>query len=329
MAQQQASTLFFIPELMEQILLHLDMRTLLTSARVCSSWNTVIRDSPKIQTALFFRPMPETETQNHPRTTNPLITQIMWPQFFSTYFNTDPPRKIQWGAPVSALAPLKDRLITDTIKPYLRAEASWRKMLLKQPPTSRICFIENEALQGTIHFYAAWDLGRSMRLDDLERSIEGGRLIPSRDPLYLYADAEKLADKMDSWYREEKKTALEDLFPACDLIVHSESNKLFSFPSRPDNADWHLTYISGTELDNWIESTRAPIRRCSGIEPVWTPSMRKRHKKQARLKKKQEKEEAKERRKHTCPNCGYYNLYFGLDLELDFDISGSDSGSSC
>ncbi|KAJ5995143.1 hypothetical protein N7481_002120 [Penicillium waksmanii] len=44
------------PELLEIILLHLDIRTLLVSAqRVCQTWKVLIQTSPAIQQALFFR----------------------------------------------------------------------------------------------------------------------------------------------------------------------------------------------------------------------------------------------------------------------------------
>lgn len=49
-------TVVSTPELLETILLHLDMTTLLVSAqRVSRQWMSVIRASPKIQQALFFR----------------------------------------------------------------------------------------------------------------------------------------------------------------------------------------------------------------------------------------------------------------------------------
>ncbi|KAK3936401.1 hypothetical protein QBC46DRAFT_345621 [Diplogelasinospora grovesii] len=52
------SAVLFIPELLEAILLHIDMVTLLVSAsRVSRHWRDVISKSSKLQEALFFKPV--------------------------------------------------------------------------------------------------------------------------------------------------------------------------------------------------------------------------------------------------------------------------------
>ncbi|PYH79564.1 hypothetical protein BO82DRAFT_404201 [Aspergillus uvarum CBS 121591] len=95
---------FRIPEILEIILLGLDTKTLLLSTRVCRTWNALIRSSPGIQKALFFRPA-------DPR----LFSRLVGAAYFSAF-------------PLIASEEID--------KAYLRPEASWRRMLLQQPPTS-------------------------------------------------------------------------------------------------------------------------------------------------------------------------------------------------
>ncbi|KAF3939094.1 hypothetical protein ABW19_dt0210186 [Dactylella cylindrospora] len=62
---------FAIPELLEQILLDLPMRTLLLSQRVNTTFHTVIKTSSKIQEALFFKALPNSHGEpdfNHTST---------------------------------------------------------------------------------------------------------------------------------------------------------------------------------------------------------------------------------------------------------------------
>ncbi|RAH66676.1 F-box protein [Aspergillus aculeatinus CBS 121060] len=49
-----ASRIFFIPEILEMILLDLEIYTILMLTRVCSTWNNLIQTSSKIRRALLF-----------------------------------------------------------------------------------------------------------------------------------------------------------------------------------------------------------------------------------------------------------------------------------
>ena len=59
-AQAKQHKIFSIPEMLEAILLHTDMCTLLTSAqRVCHYWHDLIKESPSLQAFC-----PTRQTQN-------------------------------------------------------------------------------------------------------------------------------------------------------------------------------------------------------------------------------------------------------------------------
>jgi hypothetical protein len=78
------SPIFTTPELVEQILLNLDMRTLLVSAqRVSKTWHDLIASSRPLQRALYFEPIAAATFKEltTTRTRNPLLEEI-FPPFF-------------------------------------------------------------------------------------------------------------------------------------------------------------------------------------------------------------------------------------------------------
>ncbi|PWY67516.1 hypothetical protein BO70DRAFT_260192, partial [Aspergillus heteromorphus CBS 117.55] len=112
-----------IPELLELILVRLDMRTLLLSQGVCRTWQTIITRCPHLQRALYFQPCrsspPGTTSQDRPL--NPLFQSIISPYIIS---ETGPKR------PNPA-----------TIAAISEPTASWRRMLIRQPPTSLLTVV--------------------------------------------------------------------------------------------------------------------------------------------------------------------------------------------
>ncbi|KAK4166861.1 hypothetical protein QBC43DRAFT_312553 [Cladorrhinum sp. PSN259] len=148
--------LFSAVELLEQILLELDMATLLTVAqRVHSHWRKVINTSSAIQQHLFFRPISVPTSSCPSPVQNPLLESHFWP-FFRTW--APKPRTAIWQH--------RDRILPLSFRPtgelsaeilwralpnfsdmsnskrrqvaLTRADASWRRMLVSQPPPRRI-----------------------------------------------------------------------------------------------------------------------------------------------------------------------------------------------
>ncbi|OLN83732.1 hypothetical protein CCHL11_08698 [Colletotrichum chlorophyti] len=177
--QGASETALGIPELLESVLLHVDMTTLLvTASRVNKTWKTVIDKSPAIQQALFFRPVanePSASRRNEGtslwlpseraaaadfpgprRMLNPLLAEKFEQCFFDlgpTYschrrancfyelpWTAQPVRTVQefWGGWSQARPP---RLEADAAlaeaesrRRFTRRGASWRRMLVSQPP---------------------------------------------------------------------------------------------------------------------------------------------------------------------------------------------------
>lgn len=111
------------PEILESILLQVDPYSLLTAAQqTCRTWGGIIHESPSLQKALFFTP------DEHPKKVqNPLLVQ-RFPSFFG---------KTKWS-----LLPSLDMIKKPgKLGAYVRPEASWRRMLVQQPPISVVGMI--------------------------------------------------------------------------------------------------------------------------------------------------------------------------------------------
>lgn len=114
------------PELLEIVLGALDHQTLLTSAtRVCRYWNDLIRDSPDLQRTLFVLPE-RSPTCSQPRA-NPLLLphikrlSLTQPDGFDIYSLVEANGNTR-----------------DTRNAFLRTEATWRRMLVQQPPATKL-----------------------------------------------------------------------------------------------------------------------------------------------------------------------------------------------
>lgn len=121
----QADIVLSIPELFEAILLHVDSHTLLTSAqRVCRRWHNIISTTPSIQKTLYFRP--EMASPSREKRINPLLQAHFLPWFGSSDHVCD--RDLFMSLPLY----LAGSNTGDN--PFLRPKASWRRMLISQPP---------------------------------------------------------------------------------------------------------------------------------------------------------------------------------------------------
>ena len=117
------------PETLELVLLQLDLHTLLLAQRTCRFWHSLIRQSPSIQKALFYLPDQPTRPIY-----NPLLTHA-FPSFFPN------PKTGQVDAQFTFMT--FDMLQhPEKIDAYNREEASWRRMLVKQPPPANFAFCE-------------------------------------------------------------------------------------------------------------------------------------------------------------------------------------------
>lgn len=108
-------------ELLELILLEInDIRSILTAViRVCRLWNHIVRDSPRMQQVLFFRP--DTSLINDENS----WAQIRMNPLLLCYFDGVLTRPTN-GKVQSVALPIQDD--SQAVK------ASWHRMLMQQPP---------------------------------------------------------------------------------------------------------------------------------------------------------------------------------------------------
>ncbi|KAF2652080.1 hypothetical protein K491DRAFT_719266 [Lophiostoma macrostomum CBS 122681] len=120
---------FDMAELLELILIQLRPRDLLLNAqRVSKHWKDMITTSPTLQRILFFRPgsFPDASEWR----LNPFLSTPFWP-WFVIYEHCDdlPDRKniesLGWTT-------------RKGLRAFLRPNASWRRMLVVQPPPRRL-----------------------------------------------------------------------------------------------------------------------------------------------------------------------------------------------
>jgi hypothetical protein len=131
LVKQPASTrALLLPEIVTLIMHQMDMRTLLITQRVCRAWKNVIQSSHSLQKALFLLPDHTSKDPTKPRLYNPLLAES-FPSFFPPTLDNDSIEQLT----LTTLPFIKTR---ETLKTYLRPEASWRRMLTTQPPVHTI-----------------------------------------------------------------------------------------------------------------------------------------------------------------------------------------------
>ncbi|KAI1146962.1 hypothetical protein F4825DRAFT_173165 [Nemania diffusa] len=157
----------FIPELLELILLHLDLDTLLVSAfRVNKTWNAMINMSIPLQQALYFQPVPT--PQQSGAAYQPIVNPLLKKRFGTCFFDTDKLRRFircansfytmpcagtLWDdgweptplhlkdPQVADMKPEKIHHVEAACRKLTRKEASWRKMFISQPPPPSLGFL--------------------------------------------------------------------------------------------------------------------------------------------------------------------------------------------
>ena len=139
-----AATVLSTPELLEAILRQLPIHDLLVTAQVINhNFHAAIRSSCALQEALFFRPKSRTRTDSY--ATNPLL-QKKFPPFFDScsdnngldFAGEKDFEKLEWNS-----SPRKRQA-------YARKEASWRRMLVAQPPRTALAIMDTSDGMGGV-----------------------------------------------------------------------------------------------------------------------------------------------------------------------------------
>jgi hypothetical protein len=157
----------FTPELLEIIFTHLAMRDLLSSQHTCYLWNSVIQTSRPLRRQKYLLPILPSEGNVFSRT-NPLYLQRFVQQAALHALRQINPQVHFLGI---------DAFVLQKVHAFKEEEASWRNMLLFQPP------IKNAILRPlSAHFEDAWFEIRNedgLKMGDVvtffERSVREGK----------------------------------------------------------------------------------------------------------------------------------------------------------
>ncbi|EAT80970.1 hypothetical protein HBH56_164270 [Parastagonospora nodorum] len=135
---EACNTFFNITELVEIFLNQCSTSALLNCSMVCRTWKEAIKRSALLQQHLFLEPVKEKEGVE--RVLNPMLAYFA-PVLVAgpttehvpsraSFARTEDLTSLPWARNTSMHAP--------TRRAFARREASWRKMLVSQPPISRI-----------------------------------------------------------------------------------------------------------------------------------------------------------------------------------------------
>jgi len=128
---------FSIPEILEAILLNIGPQHLLINAqRVNRAWHSTINCSPHLQRLLFFEACPTNE-RREPEF-NALLSAA-FPPFFK--HNTDVEADAKWTQ--ESLSKIDWNSSFQKRDAYSREEASWRRMLVVQPPVKELKILKS------------------------------------------------------------------------------------------------------------------------------------------------------------------------------------------
>jgi len=157
------------PELLEAILLHLPLRSIVLAQRVCVFFRSTISASPLLQQALFLMPTLST-SPSKPRP-NPLLRHSPDARFLDHRCWNGVRGNADWPCD------------SDRLNPYhviMGGDTSWKNMLIVQPPTKTICltsgkcFTNEEGVRlgdlGVYLMFYEWNMF-------VVRSAGGGKLL--------------------------------------------------------------------------------------------------------------------------------------------------------
>lgn len=153
MSSSATHQVLFTIELLENVLLHLPFQSLIAAHHVCHLWNATIRHSTVLQRALFLTPAPCRRAKSQsasspgdeavkccdakkvPRSIKPKLNKVLAKKFKLGILN-DPEEGYDGG--YMPMVSYGGDAILRGDRAHDPKEASWRNMLITQPPARRV-----------------------------------------------------------------------------------------------------------------------------------------------------------------------------------------------
>ncbi|KAF4989373.1 hypothetical protein FDECE_14740 [Fusarium decemcellulare] len=250
--------IFRVPELLEMILLYLDMKTLLVSAsRVCRRWSETMTESPQIQQALFFSPAPSSSEE--PKVRRPelfALNPLLFEKFGTCFFDVNreyayhrradsflrmpwaPRQALKARGPPSSLSGMKPTALS---KCFTRTRASWRRMLVSQPPPPFLGYIWYDKLSSLFPRaqVAFIQPTSALRQDEVGNGIVMGQLYDMVQHTACQAADYSVWFKI-SWDKPHPYYPTNFCEQQCkDLLLRT--NVAVEFYERPDMGSWECS----------------------------------------------------------------------------------------
>ncbi|KAI0390983.1 hypothetical protein F5Y17DRAFT_471181 [Xylariaceae sp. FL0594] len=236
-------------ELLENILEQLDIRTLLTSAqRVSRRWQGVIKQSPRLQEALFFRPAPTPppatpdSSDASPSvniTVNPLLAEVFplcFPNEEVEEEGADAQEqcrlreqkqraKTLWKSSFDSSPLARDERLR---KAWMYPDASWRRMLVRQPPVVELGVWEHwHAMGGDSHKFSVEEFPEGLRMDHLYDEATQ-KILGAEFGFRMFWGNPHVRPQSRDWrggrsLRPEQRQRLDDFCDKMELIMHLTS----------------------------------------------------------------------------------------------------------
>ncbi|ODM21194.1 hypothetical protein SI65_04247 [Aspergillus cristatus] len=152
----------------------------------------------------------------------------------------------------------------DDDDPFAQPEASWKRMLFQQPPTSHVGFIYYEFCWYEPSLYTRMRFLKPdydpLRLKDIAPALEDGSMVADEGPCILWFKPRYSFDMIQNviWYEEEYTghICIHEFLWDCDFIIFENRNELHS---NDDNGgkvddDGDDEDASEREMVRWMDS---------------------------------------------------------------------------
>ncbi|KAI0122253.1 hypothetical protein F4814DRAFT_203605 [Daldinia grandis] len=247
-----------IPEILETILWGMEDRDVLINAqRVSKRWQATIMGSPKIQASLFLRGIPR--SLNAERYTKNHLVAYFWPKLFNATLFPYGSYPGHTKSSFMTLDEIRTSLDYGIREVWLVENASWRQMLVSQPPITKIHWqVRREDLEdpqvplpSTV---AEFNFPDGLRMGDYYDLVLGTRcyheiIWPNAGPGYGRRDYRNNDNPAEQWEHDEMRRAYGQRAILIRQRVHEESLGLyFKRHSFWNQANLHVYHRNLTSL---------------------------------------------------------------------------------
>ena len=219
-ANAVASSVLGTPELLEHICTHLDIRTLLTAAqRVNRQWHAIITNSPWLQRFMFLQPH---SAGNAETMANPLLREA-----FPPWYVGKPRCSYKRGFDREAFSNLPMCKEPSRMRRFMHPKASWRRMLLTQPPTTKLGVWKSDQEAGCMpdFWFKVLEFNDGLRMGKLYDLSQGWVGTPFLAMFAIYWDSKDPDTLGDLYYLKVSPPAIaasHKCGAAVDIILYVE-----------------------------------------------------------------------------------------------------------